>query len=194
MGHGTVPGLSYRLLTSRNCNSQLTQSATQVKLSQCYVTTDGQSASLSWCQAPSGAQDQIFVTVRQTVAGLLMWCALSDERTGRLQFLSALANAIILGSEFRGTRDHILLSQSRDSPNLEGQVPVFNPPGTGWSSYIPRHWVLFSSPPTTRRNTVEVFEAASTRKTESTSPVQPSKLLLAFASTVVLGFGPRRNS
>jgi hypothetical protein len=27
------------------------------------VTTDGQSASLSWCQAPSGAQDQIFVTV-----------------------------------------------------------------------------------------------------------------------------------
>jgi hypothetical protein len=31
----------------------------------------------------------------------------------------------VLGPEFRGTHDHILLSQIRDSPNLEGQVPVF---------------------------------------------------------------------
>jgi hypothetical protein len=36
---------------------------------QIYVRTDDQSASLSWCQAPSGAQDQIFVAVN-TVAGL----------------------------------------------------------------------------------------------------------------------------
>jgi hypothetical protein len=28
----------------------------------------------------------------------------------------------------RGTHDHILLSQIRDSPNLEGQVPVFISP------------------------------------------------------------------
>jgi hypothetical protein len=28
------------------------------------------------------------------------------------------------------------------------------PPGTGWPSYTPRHWVPFSSPPTTRRATV----------------------------------------
>jgi hypothetical protein len=32
------------------------------------------------------------------------------------------------------------------------------PPGTRWPSYNPRHWVPFSSPPTTRRATVEVFE------------------------------------
>jgi hypothetical protein len=38
-----------------------------------------------------------------------------------------LASAVILGSESRGT-DHILLSQIRDSPNLEGQVPVFISP------------------------------------------------------------------
>jgi hypothetical protein len=31
---------------------------------QSHITTDGQSASQSWCQAPSGAQVQIFVTVR----------------------------------------------------------------------------------------------------------------------------------
>jgi hypothetical protein len=28
-----------------------------------------------------------------------------------------------------------------DSPNLEGQVPNLYPPGTGWPSYTPRHWV-----------------------------------------------------
>jgi hypothetical protein len=43
----------------------------------------------------------------------------------RLQLLLALASAVILGSESRGIHDHILLSQSRDSPNLEGQVPIF---------------------------------------------------------------------
>jgi hypothetical protein len=37
----------------------------------------------------------------------------------------ALASAVILRSDFRGTCDHILLSQILDSPNLEGQVPVF---------------------------------------------------------------------
>jgi hypothetical protein len=37
-----------------------------------------------------------------------------------------------------------------DSPNLEGQVPYLYPPGTGWSSYTPGHWVPFLSPLTTR--------------------------------------------
>jgi hypothetical protein len=35
--------------------------------SQSHVTTDGQSTSQSWCQAPSGVQDKIFVTVRQSL-------------------------------------------------------------------------------------------------------------------------------
>jgi hypothetical protein len=56
----------------------------------------------------------------------------------------------------------ISLSQFRDSRNLEGQVPIFllffmN----GWRSYTPRNCVSFSSLPTTRRATVEVFEPAS---------------------------------
>jgi hypothetical protein len=36
-----------------------------------------------------------------------------------------LASAFILGSESRGTHYHILLSQIRECPNLEGQDPVF---------------------------------------------------------------------
>jgi hypothetical protein len=74
--------------------------------SQSYVTTDGQTASLSWCQAPTwGLRPDFYYC--QTVAGLLMWGALSDERTGLL----VLASAVILGSESRRTHDHILLSQ-----------------------------------------------------------------------------------
>jgi hypothetical protein len=45
-----------------------------------------------------------------------------------LQRLMAIDSADILRSESRGTDDHILLSQIRDSPNLEGQVPVFSLP------------------------------------------------------------------
>jgi hypothetical protein len=62
---------------------------------------------------PSGAYDQIFIS--QTVAGLLMWGALCDERpVCLLQLLLALVSAVILWSESRGTRDQILLSQIRD--------------------------------------------------------------------------------
>jgi hypothetical protein len=42
-----------------------------------------------------------------------------------LQLLLVLASAVILRSESRGTHNQILLSQIRDSPNLEGQLPVF---------------------------------------------------------------------
>jgi hypothetical protein len=49
--------------------------------SQSYVTTDGQSASLFWCQAPIwGLRPDFYYC--QTVAGLLLFGALSDERTG----------------------------------------------------------------------------------------------------------------
>jgi hypothetical protein len=57
-----------------------------------------------------------------------MWEALSDERTSRSQLLLVFASTVILGSESRGTHDHILLSQIRVSSNLEGQVPLFISP------------------------------------------------------------------
>jgi hypothetical protein len=49
--------------------------------SQSYVTTDGQAASLSWNKAPIwGLRPDLDYCL--TVAGLLIWGALSDERTG----------------------------------------------------------------------------------------------------------------
>jgi hypothetical protein len=81
-----------------------------------------------------------------------------------LQLLLVLASAVILRSESRGNHDHILLSQIPDSPNLEGQVPVFISRRNRVAQlYTPRHWVPFSSPPSTRTVTVEVFDPASTQ-------------------------------
>jgi hypothetical protein len=131
--------------------------------SETYVTTDGQSASLSCNKAPIWGLRPDFITMRQL---RVCWCgalSLTRRRVCRLQLLLVLASAVILGSDSRGTRDHILLSQIRDSPNLQGKAPVFISPGREWSGYTHRHWVPFSSPPTTRRATVEVFDPASTR-------------------------------
>jgi hypothetical protein len=65
---------------------------------------------------PSGAYDQIFITVRQLGD---CWCgarSLTGGWVSRLQLLLTLASAVIFGSESSGTRDHILLSQIRDFP------------------------------------------------------------------------------
>jgi hypothetical protein len=75
--------------------------------------------------SPIWGPDHIFVTVRQLRVCSCRAPSLTRERVSRLQLLLVLASAVVLGSEFRGTHDHILLSQIRDFPNLEGQVPVF---------------------------------------------------------------------
>jgi hypothetical protein len=111
---------------------------------------------------PNLGPETSFVTVRQLQVS---WCralSLTRGRVCRLQLLLALASAVIHRSVSRGAHDHVFLSQIRDFPNLEDQVRIY-PPGTEWPSYTPRHWVPFSSPSTTRRATVEVFEPSSTR-------------------------------
>jgi hypothetical protein len=79
-------------------------------------------------QPSTGVQDQIFVAVRQL---RVCWCGAPFLTRGwvcRLQLLLVLDSAVILGSESRGTHDHILLCQIRDSPKQEGNVPEFISP------------------------------------------------------------------
>jgi hypothetical protein len=104
---------------------------------QSYVTTDGQSASLPWNEAPVwGFRPDFYYC--QTAAGLLMWSALSDERTD-------LSFTIAAGPR---QRSHFRI-----------RVPWHSwPYFTVSDSRLP-----FTSPPATRRVTVEVFEPASTR-------------------------------
>jgi hypothetical protein len=94
---------------------------------------------------PSGAYDQ-------TVAGLLIWRALSDERTG-LSF--------------------IIAAGPRQRSHSGVRVPWYSRPySTVSDSSLP-----FSSPPTIRRVTVEVFDPASTRELQK-------RLQLTFIYTV----------
>jgi hypothetical protein len=123
-------------------------------LSQSHFKTGGLLPIISyWRQAPWDSRPVIFFQLNACDYSPYATSSLMTGWVCRLQMLLALASSVILGSESRGTRDHILLSQIRGSPNLEGQVPVFT---------SPRNWVPFSLPPTTRRTTVEVFEPVST--------------------------------
>jgi hypothetical protein len=54
--------------------------------------------------------------------------SLTREWVCRLQLLLVFARAVILGSESLGIHDHTLLSEVRDSLNLEGHVTVFTAP------------------------------------------------------------------
>jgi hypothetical protein len=115
--------------------------------SESYVTTDGQSASLSWYKAPiRGLRPDFYFRpeygIRQTVTFLIPWGALSDERTG-LSFICAAGLC----------------------PRSVSRVLVpwdLRPYFTVSDLRLP-----FSSPHTIRRVTVEVFDPASTRVTYS---------------------------
>jgi hypothetical protein len=110
--------------------------------SESYITTDGQSASLSCNKAPIwGLRPDLDYC--QTVAGLLMWAfSMTRGRVCRLQLLLAFASAVILGSESLGTHDHILLSQIRDFPfrrllRLAGSRWMYStPPPHRWESVL----------------------------------------------------------
>jgi hypothetical protein len=86
---------------------------------------------------PFGAYDQIFITC-VTVTGLFLWDALSDERTG-LSFIYAAGPC-------------------------QSNLSLVRVPWDSRPYFTVSHLRLpFSSPPTTRRDTVEVFDPTSTR-------------------------------
>jgi hypothetical protein len=89
-----------------------------------------------------------------------MWGDLSGETTGlpftisagpRQRSHSQVPSPAGLVTIFNCLKFETLLTWRARSPYLY-------PPGTGWPGYSPRQWVPFSSPPTTPRDTVEVFE------------------------------------
>jgi hypothetical protein len=83
--------------------------------------------------APSPLRHTTIILFRLNTCGYSPYAISSLTRVWvcRLQLLLVLASAVILRSECRGTHDHILLSQIRDSPN----APYLYPPGIGWPSY-----------------------------------------------------------
>jgi hypothetical protein len=82
--------------------------------SHCDWLSVSQSVSKSWCRAPSGAHDQIFISVWQLRSCFRGAPSLTRGRVCLLYVPLILASAVSLGSESRWTRDHILLSQIWD--------------------------------------------------------------------------------
>jgi hypothetical protein len=100
--------------------------------SESYVTTDDQWDSLSWNKAPIwGSRPDFYYC--QTAAGLLMWSALSDERTGPSFTIASCPRQ----------RSHSRVPVPRNSR------PYFS---------VSDSTLPFSSPPKTRKSTVEVFD------------------------------------
>jgi hypothetical protein len=86
--------------------------------SESYITTNGQSASLSWNKAPIwGLRPDFYYC--QTVSGLLICGALAVTRgpVCRLQLLLALANAVIL-SQIRVTESKSYIMTDGQSASL----------------------------------------------------------------------------
>jgi hypothetical protein len=78
--------------------------------------TDGQSASLSWCQEPIWDPQPNFVLFFQLSSdscefGHVEHPLRPSGRVCSLQLLPGLASAVFLESESRETHDHILLSE-----------------------------------------------------------------------------------
>jgi hypothetical protein len=148
--------------------------------SQSYFTPGGlQPISLSWWQGLWDSRPIFFFKLNPCGHIPYVTSSLTRRWVCRLQLLLVLASAVILRSDSRGTRDHILLSQIRDSPNLEDQVPVSPRDRViRWS----RHRVPFSLPPRTRRATVEVFEP----------PPHRNELIAPTVLVIISRRGPHR--
>jgi hypothetical protein len=156
--------------------------------SESYVATDGQSASLSWNKAPIwGLRPDFYYC--QTVAGLLMWDALSHERTG-LSITIAAGPRQRSHSRVRVPWDsqYILLPQIRDFPfrrhlRLAGiRWRYSTPPPHGMASFWserPLHSVsvskeMFVDYSYTRKRSLGFLESTSVEMCLSTFPSNES--------------------
>jgi hypothetical protein len=130
-----LAGLRWRYLTPPQHRFTWKVEPSRVELSLMLRSTVSRPVCLG-IKHPSGAYDQIFITVWHMQD---CWCEALSLTRGRvwcLQLLLVLASAVIFWSESHGTRPYFTVSDLR---------------------------LPFSSPPITRRVTVEVFDPAFTR-------------------------------
>jgi hypothetical protein len=88
--------------------------------------------------------------------------SLTRVRVCRLQFLLASPAQSFSGPNPAGLMIIFYCLRFEPPPTWRSIFPYLYPPETEWPSYSPRHWILFSSPPSIRRAKVALFEPAST--------------------------------
>jgi hypothetical protein len=152
--------------------------------SQRYFTTGGLlPISSSWRQGPLRFTTSNFIfQLNACCYSPYVTFSLTRGWVCNLQLLLVLASVDILSSESRGTRFTVLDSRL---PTWRARSPYLYRPGTRWPSYKPRHWVPFSSPPTTLRATVEVFDLVSTRDLTCQQSKSTSKFLYDWRFTAI---------
>jgi hypothetical protein len=89
-------------------------------------------------------------------------------------------SVVNLGCDSRGNHDLFYCLRFETPLTWRARSPYLYPPRTEWPNYTPRHWVSFSSPPTTRSAAVEVFEPTSTRRNNSRVRVKVNLRLAAY--------------
>jgi hypothetical protein len=130
--HGAISlGSLEELSSGLTARLEIRKSTAQSSKSHSHIANAGQSVSKSWCRAPSGAHDHIFITVWHLRSWFCGAPSLKRERVCLLYMLLALANKVFLGSESLGTHDHILLFQIwgfpfRRSYDSQGRGPNLN--------------------------------------------------------------------
>jgi hypothetical protein len=105
---------------------------------------------------PSGTCDQFFFRHEISFRHLRLWYFVAPSLTrGRvcnllLNCLWALPEHSLLRRKSRRTHGPIFTVSSETFPTWRARFPYLYPPGTGWPSYTPGHWVPFQSPLTAR--------------------------------------------
>jgi hypothetical protein len=132
--------VSYRELRTLSLTALVSQS-------QSHIATDIQSVSLD-VEPHLGLMNQIFINVWQLRSCFRGAPSLARGWVCLLYMLLGLASAVLPGSEFLGTRDHILLSQIWDFPvcldySWESRYIVAHGPRRKQSLYC---WGLFTEP------------------------------------------------
>jgi hypothetical protein len=153
-------------IDSRTTDLQLTLLQMTIDKSQSHVTTNGPSVSLSWCEAPICGLRLDFYYWQLPVC---RWGALSltRELVCSLQLLLVSPAQSFLGPSAAGLVTIFYCLRFETPPNLEGQVPVFISPRNRVLQLYPQTLGLFFVASYVSRATLELFEPASTRSTDS---------------------------
>jgi hypothetical protein len=178
--HSLIPFLPFLLSYSTNCQLR---TLPQFYLSERVRVTLRLAV---YCQKvrlgvrPLETHDQYFFQLNTCSYNPYVTCSLTRGWVCRLQLLLVLASAVILGPSPAGLITLLYCLRFETPPTWRARSPFLYPPGTGLPSYTPRHWVRISSPATTRRTTVKVFEPASSRVFRYIASVRPSQKIPLF--------------
>jgi hypothetical protein len=111
--------------------------------SRSYFTTESHSVSQSWYRAPLWDLRPDVTSCRNVAARNLRSCIYWAPSLTRGRVCNLQSNHSIIRVA-QNPKPYFTVS-SETPPTWRARFPCLYPPGTGWPSYTPRHWVPFTS-------------------------------------------------